>query len=276
MAERPWKFESSRPHHLTIPRPRIGASPRRCAGASPTANRRHAMQPKRKLGFVDVPRAGRRQHDRLRRLPAAGEPRAARLELGLSAGWSRSPARSASPSCCTRLARGRAGQLRGPYAYPAAAFGPGAGFVVAWSYWISIWVANAALAIAAVSNLSIVWPGARARPASPALAAIGLLWLLTLVNCLGVRDGGRGQVVTTLLKLLPLAARSSSRSGCSAAAARRRRRATTPCRSSAAGDRRRGDPDPVRDARLRKRDGGGRPGRESGAQRPARDPDRRR
>ena len=54
-----------------------------------------------------------------------------------------------------------------PIAYPAAAFGPGAGFVVAWSYWISVWVANAAIAIAAVSNLSIVWPGL-AAPGVPA------------------------------------------------------------------------------------------------------------
>jgi APA family basic amino acid/polyamine antiporter len=102
-----------------------------------------------------------------------------------------------------RLARGRAGSCA-PFAYPAAAFGPGAGFVVAWSYWISVWVSNAAIAIAAVSNFSIVWPGL-AAPGVPAAAAISVLWLLTLVNCLGVRKAGGVQVVTTLLKLVPLA-----------------------------------------------------------------------
>lgn len=101
-----------------------------------------------------------------------------------------------------RLARGRADSC-GPFTYPAAAFGPGIGFLVAWSYWISCWVANATLAIAAVSNLSIIWPGL-AGPGVPAAAAIGLLWLFTLVNCLGVRTAGEVQVLTTLLKLLPL------------------------------------------------------------------------
>lgn len=101
-----------------------------------------------------------------------------------------------------RLARGRAGSCA-PFSYPAAAFGPGTGFLVAWSYWISCWVANATLAIAAVSNLSIVWPGL-AAPGAPAAAAIGLLWLFTLVNCLGVRTAGEVQILTTILKLLPL------------------------------------------------------------------------
>ena len=65
-----------------------------------------------------------------------------------------------------RLARGRADSCAA-FTYPAAAFGPGTGFVVAWSYWISCWVANATLAVAAVSNLSIIWPGL-ARPGVPA------------------------------------------------------------------------------------------------------------
>lgn len=102
-----------------------------------------------------------------------------------------------------RLAKGRAGTCA-PYSYPAAAFGPGTGFVVAWSLWISCWVANATLAIAAVSNLSAVWPWL-AAPGVPAAASVAILWLLTLVNCHGVRTAGKVQVVTLLLKLVPLA-----------------------------------------------------------------------
>jgi basic amino acid/polyamine antiporter, APA family len=100
------------------------------------------------------------------------------------------------------MSRGRAGSCA-PYSYPAAAFGPGTGFVVAWSYWISVWVGTAAIAIAAVSNFSIVWP-ALAAPGVPAVAAVCVLWILVLVNCLGVRAAGGVQVVTTLLKLIPL------------------------------------------------------------------------
>lgn len=103
----------------------------------------------------------------------------------------------------TRLAQGRAGSC-GPFSYPAAAFGPGVGFIVAWSYWISIWVTNATLAVAVVRNLSFLWPDL-AAPALGAGIAIGVIWLFTIVNCLGVRTAGGVQVLTVLLKLLPLA-----------------------------------------------------------------------
>jgi APA family basic amino acid/polyamine antiporter len=46
----------------------------------------------------------------------------------------------------------------GPYAYTRMAFGDLAGFLVAWGYWISIWVANAAIATAAVSYLANLFP----------------------------------------------------------------------------------------------------------------------
>ncbi len=102
-----------------------------------------------------------------------------------------------------RLAKGRAGTCA-PYSYPAAAFGPGTGFVIAWSYWISCWVTNATLAVAAISNLAAVWPWL-AAPGIPAVAAVMLLWLMTLINLRGVRTAGQVQVITLLLKLMPLA-----------------------------------------------------------------------
>lgn len=102
----------------------------------------------------------------------------------------------------TRVGRGRADSCAA-FAYPAAAFGPGTGFVVAWSYWISCWTANATLAVAVVNSLAFIWPALR-QPSVAIALAMGCLWLLTLVNCLGVREAGKVQVVTTLLKLLPL------------------------------------------------------------------------
>ena len=103
-----------------------------------------------------------------------------------------------------RLARDLPGGGCAPFTYPAAAFGRGVGFVVAWSYWISIWVTNAVLAVAVVRNLSIVWPGL-AQPAIALPVAVGTIWLFTLTNCRGVRTAGGVQIVTTMLKLLPLA-----------------------------------------------------------------------
>jgi basic amino acid/polyamine antiporter, APA family len=46
----------------------------------------------------------------------------------------------------------------GPYAYVQLAFGPFTAFIVAWGYWISIWVGNAAIATGAVSYLSPLLP----------------------------------------------------------------------------------------------------------------------
>ena len=97
----------------------------------------------------------------------------------------------------------------GVYAYARDAYGDFGGFIVAWGYWISMWTANATLAIAFVgyagplltqlSGLEIA-----TRPVTAAGMAIATLWFLTAVNTLGVRTAGRIQVVTTILKLMPL------------------------------------------------------------------------
>jgi APA family basic amino acid/polyamine antiporter len=102
-----------------------------------------------------------------------------------------------------RLARARAG---GPYAYTSEAFGPLPAFMVMWSYWVSIWTANAAIAIAATSYLSRLIPLVNATPVVAATATIGLVWLFTLINMQGPRAAGMTQLITTVLKLIPLAA----------------------------------------------------------------------
>jgi APA family basic amino acid/polyamine antiporter len=94
----------------------------------------------------------------------------------------------------------------GPYVYTRAAFGEVAGFVVAWGYWVSVWVGNAAIATGAVSYTSAFAPWIAAEPGASAIVTIAAVWLLTLVNCYGVRAAGWVQAVTTVLKLLPLLA----------------------------------------------------------------------
>lgn len=97
-------------------------------------------------------------------------------------------------------------QAGGPYAYTEAAFGPGLGFVVAWTYWLSIVTGNAAVAIGSVSYMSVLIPVIGRISALPPLLTVGVIWAMTLLNCLGARSVGGVQVVVTLLKLLPLAA----------------------------------------------------------------------
>ena len=93
----------------------------------------------------------------------------------------------------------------GPYAVVLEAFGPLPAFLVAWSYWIAIWVGVAAIAVAAISYASLFVPQLANVPGVGAVAAVGLLWLLTAVNCASVRAAGTVQLVTAVLKLLPLA-----------------------------------------------------------------------
>jgi APA family basic amino acid/polyamine antiporter len=94
----------------------------------------------------------------------------------------------------------------GPFAYVEHAFGRLPAFVVAWAYWISIIVGNAALGAAAVSYLSLFWPALASVPGLGAVVAIFMVWLLTAVNCVSVRAGGGIQAMTVIAKLVPLIA----------------------------------------------------------------------
>src|ERR687895_685627 len=64
----------------------------------------------------------------------------------------------------------------GPYAYSRRAFGPFVPFVVAWSYWVSMWIGNVAIATGVVAPLSTVFPGITPWSAPITLA---LVWSLT-------------------------------------------------------------------------------------------------
>ncbi len=92
----------------------------------------------------------------------------------------------------------------GIYAYTKLAFGDFAGFFVAWSYWISIWITTSALAIAVVSYLSALIPALAQSRVLAAATALALMWILTGVNLHSVRSAGSVQLVTVVLKLAPL------------------------------------------------------------------------
>jgi APA family basic amino acid/polyamine antiporter len=91
----------------------------------------------------------------------------------------------------------------GPHAYIERTTGSLAAFIAIWCYWVSCWITNAAIAIGVVGYLGKVIPALQGVP--PALQALAMLWLFVAVNLLGVRAGGRVQVLTTALKLLPMA-----------------------------------------------------------------------
>src|ERR1700733_11551203 len=73
-------------------------------------------------------------------------------------------------------------QAGGPYAYVHLAFGPLTAFIVAWGYWISIWVGNVSIATGAGSFLTPVLPWIDTVPGTSAAVTLFFLWVLTFVN----------------------------------------------------------------------------------------------
>lgn len=92
----------------------------------------------------------------------------------------------------------------GPYTYARRAFGDFIGFQTAWGYWIAAWAGNAAITVAFVGYLAVFWGGLNDNKLLAALVGIGVIWFLTFVNTLGVRQSARVQLVTTILKFVPL------------------------------------------------------------------------
>jgi len=95
-------------------------------------------------------------------------------------------------------------QTGGPYAYARRAFGDFAGFWTAWGYWIAAWAGNAAIATIFVAYASVFWPRLATDNVFAFALGLSVIWLLTLINVAGVRESGIVQLVTTVLKFVPL------------------------------------------------------------------------
>lgn len=95
-------------------------------------------------------------------------------------------------------------RVGGPYAYARAGFGNFTGFQIAYNYWIALWVGNAAIAVAFTSYLSIFFPVLKSNIELSCIVSIAIVWLMTFVNIIGIRRAGVLQLITTILKLVPL------------------------------------------------------------------------
>ncbi|WP_329520447.1 APC family permease [Spirillospora sp. NBC_01491] len=97
---------------------------------------------------------------------------------------------------------GRIPSSGGPYAYARQAFGEFVGFWTAWSFWLTAWGGNAGIAVAWVGyvNYFLGWDGTLGK------IVIGLVgvWIPALINLTGVKNIGLFQLVTTVLKFVPL------------------------------------------------------------------------
>lgn len=117
---------------------------------------------------------------------------------------------TAAGAACLAVVFARLGRIMpaegGPYAYTRAAFGDLPGFLVAWGYWVSVWVGNAAISTAFVAYLTPFVPALDGTLVAQAAVALSAIWLLTAVNAWGLREAALLQLVTTVLKVLPLVA----------------------------------------------------------------------
>jgi len=92
----------------------------------------------------------------------------------------------------------------GPYAYARAAFGNPLGFTNAWSYWITAWAGNAAIAVGWVLYVEVFLNKSHNKLVSILLVLVGL-WVPALINLSGVKNMKSVQVWTTVLKFAALA-----------------------------------------------------------------------
>jgi len=104
----------------------------------------------------------------------------------------------------SNLSRWIPGADGGPYAFTREGLGPFAGFLVAWSYWLSIWSTNAAISVAFVSYLGVLVPSINGNVPVSLAIAVSAVWFLTWVNARGIPVAGTVQLLTTILKIVPL------------------------------------------------------------------------
>jgi APA family basic amino acid/polyamine antiporter len=92
----------------------------------------------------------------------------------------------------------------GPYAYARVAFGNRLGFANAWSYWITAWAGNAAIAVGWVLYVEHFINKGHNKLFSVLLVLVGL-WIPAAINLSGVKNMGSVQVITTVIKFVALA-----------------------------------------------------------------------
>jgi basic amino acid/polyamine antiporter, APA family len=91
----------------------------------------------------------------------------------------------------------------GPYAYARAAFGNGLGFANAWSYWITAWAGNAAIAVGWVLYVEVFINKGQIKIWSILLVLAGL-WIPAFINLSGLKNTGWFQMATTITKFAAL------------------------------------------------------------------------
>jgi APA family basic amino acid/polyamine antiporter len=105
---------------------------------------------------------------------------------------------------CFAEAGRRVALTGGPYAYVERAFGRFAGFVVGWQLWLVGTIATAAVATIFADSALRMLPALPPVPGR-AVLLVAMFAIVVVINVLGVQFGARLNMVSTVVKLLPLA-----------------------------------------------------------------------
>lgn len=92
----------------------------------------------------------------------------------------------------------------GPYRYADDAFGPFAGFLAAWTYWIQGWTGHATISVAGAGYLAALIGAGEGKGTTLALASVVLV-LPVVNNLVGTRSVGAAVLTTTVIKIAALA-----------------------------------------------------------------------
>lgn len=88
----------------------------------------------------------------------------------------------------------------GAYQYTKEAFGEFAGFLSAWLYWNGSWIGNAAIIVAIASYSAAIIPALQ-DPLISIIFTSSILWIITILNIVGVKKAGQMQTYATVFKI---------------------------------------------------------------------------
>lgn len=107
-------------------------------------------------------------------------------------------------SAFSRLARDYP-NLESPDDYVRPALGRDLSFIATTMYWVSSWIGNNAIAVAAFGYLVMLLPFDGSQPGVQVAGQIALIWLMFAINLLGPRPIARFQSFCVVFGLLPVA-----------------------------------------------------------------------
>ena len=92
----------------------------------------------------------------------------------------------------------------GPYVYVNEGLGKFLGFIIAWTYWVACVAAISGISIAFVGYLGFFIPIISNSPIHSLLTTLVLVWVIVALNIRSLENSSKFQLVSTLLKILPL------------------------------------------------------------------------